>query len=98
LLDDWRAPGQSNTVEASAVDGFFGSTDADDLRDEFGFDSTVQMNVSFRVDNSNVQYVGEPYEGQAVASALRVVRGYNGAIGSCDSPTHPTCRIVVRVW
>jgi hypothetical protein len=102
VLDDMTVDGTRNTIEDSKAntDFFDGSVDADDLRDRYGLSVTSQINVMIVWDddpNDRIQ-MGEEYGDRPVASAVRVVVGYDNIVGNPGANCQPTCRLIVRIW
>jgi hypothetical protein len=97
VLDDMTVDGTRNTInDSKANPDFFdgsGGVDADTLRDRYGLSLTSQVNVTIVWDDdpSDRVQVGEDYGERPVASAVRVVVGY-------ENKCSPTCRLIVRIW
>jgi hypothetical protein len=97
VLDDMTVDGTQNTIDDSKANSDFfdgsGGVDADTLRDRYGLSLTSQINVTLVWDDDpgDRVEVGEEYGDRPVASAVRVVVGY-------EDKCSPTCRLIVRVW
>jgi hypothetical protein len=101
LTDDLAE--EANRLNDSATDAFFDQTTGDDLRDRYGLGPGTRVNVTLQIhapDGScgspvaKCRSAGDAYGDAPVASAIRVVAGYDGVAGRCS----PSCRVIVRVW
>lgn len=99
VLDDLSEDGTRNRLDTARTDEFFDTsvvpTDEVDLRDRYGLDRFVDINVELITGEKSFN-IGDTYEGRAVASTQRVVT----MDGKGDGGWHcsPSCRIIVRVW
>lgn len=102
IVGDLASTEGGRRLNTSETDAFFDGSTADDLRDQHGLGPAVRLNVTLQVDapkgcdapGAACRSFGDAYDGEAVATSLRVVAGYDGTAGACA----PTCRILVRVW
>ena len=95
LLDDLTVADKRNELDTGATNALFDTATASSLRSRFGYADAVRVNVTLQISSSSRRTVGPNYEGESVASAMRVVTGYaDPTYGECK----PTCRLIVRVW